>query len=211
MELRSAIDPAPEAVGRIRESIRDDAKAATGEGGIIRPGFSSEVDELSRASTEGREWLVKLEANERERTGIKSLKVGFNQVFGYYIEVTHANAHLVPVDYTRKQTLANAERYITPELKELESKILGAEERLARLEAAIFQQIVDEWPGIYPGYSALLAQWLRRMCWRRSPRKRGRPATCGLWWTMDALLGSVKRATRCWKGSWGRLDTCPAT
>ncbi len=144
VELRSAIDPAPEAVGRIRESIRDDAKAATGEGGIIRPGFSSEVDELSRASTEGREWLVKLEANERERTGIKSLKVGFNQVFGYYIEVTHANAHLVPVDYTRKQTLANAERYITPELKELESKILGAEERLARLEAAIFQQIVDE-------------------------------------------------------------------
>ena len=143
-ELRSAVDPVPEAVSRIRESIRDDAKAAVGEGGIIRPGFSSEVDELSRASTEGRQWLVKLEASERERTGIKSLKVGFNQVFGYYIEVTHANSHLVPVDYTRKQTLANAERYITPELKELESKILGAEERLVRLEAAIFQQVVDE-------------------------------------------------------------------
>ena len=144
VELRSAVDPVPEAVSRIRESIRDDAKAATGEGGIIRPGFSAEVDELSRASTEGRQWLVKLEAGERERTGIKSLKVGFNQVFGYYIEVTHANSHLVPADYTRKQTLANAERYITPELKELESKILGAEERLVRLEAAIFQQIVDE-------------------------------------------------------------------
>jgi DNA mismatch repair protein MutS len=144
VELRSAIDPVPEAVSRIRESIRDDAKAAIGEGGIIRPGFSAEVDELSRASTEGRQWLVKLEAGERERTGIRSLKVGFNQVFGYYIEVTHANSHLVPAEYTRKQTLANAERYITPELKELESKILGAEERLVRLEAAIFQQVVDE-------------------------------------------------------------------
>jgi len=143
-ELRSAVDPVAEAVSRIRESIRDDAKAAAGEGGIIRPGFSSEVDELSQASTEGRQWLVRLEASERERTGIKSLKVGFNQVFGYYIEVTHANSHLAPVDYTRKQTLANAERYITPELKELESKILGAEERLVRLEAAIFQQVVDE-------------------------------------------------------------------
>jgi len=144
VELWSAIDPVTEAVSRIRESIRDDAKAATGEGGIIRPGFSAEVDELSRASTEGRQWLVRLEASERERTGIKSLKIGFNQVFGYYIEVTHANSHLVPVDYTRKQTLANAERYITAELAELESKILGAEERLVRLEEAIFQQIVDE-------------------------------------------------------------------
>ncbi len=150
VELRSAVDPVPEAVRRIRESIREDAKASANEGGVIRPGFSTEVDELSQASTEGREWLVTLEADERERTGIRSLKVGFNQVFGYYIEVTHANAHLVPDNYTRKQTLANAERYITPELKELESKILGAEERLVRLEAAIFQQVVEEVSGYLP-------------------------------------------------------------
>ncbi len=150
VELRSGADPVPEVVSRIRESIREDAKAGAGEGGVIRPGFSAEVDELTQASTAGREWLVKLEADERERTGIRSLKVGFNQVFGYYIEVTHANAHLVPDNYTRKQTLANAERYITPELKDLESKILGAEERLVRLEVAIFQQIVEEIAGYLP-------------------------------------------------------------
>ncbi len=144
IDLAGALDPVPEATERIRASIKLDAKASANEGGVICEGYSEEVDELRRASTEGKEWLIRLEARERERTGIKSLKVGFNQVFGYYIEVTHANSHLVPDDYTRKQTLANSERYITPELKELESKILGAEERLIRLEAAIFEQVRDD-------------------------------------------------------------------
>ena len=150
LHLAATLDPVREATERIRESIRPDAKANANEGGVIREGYSEEIDELRRAATEGKEWLIKLEAGERERTGIKSLKVGFNRVFGYYIEVTHANVHLVPEDYTRKQTLANSERYITPELKELESKILGAEERLVRLEAAIFEQVRDDMSNYLP-------------------------------------------------------------
>ena len=108
---------------------------------MIRRGFHPELDDLRTASQEGKEWIARLEKQERERTGIKSLRVGFNKVFGYYIEVTRANLSLVPDDYERKQTLANAERYVTRELKAMEAKILGAEERMIEMEYRLFVEL----------------------------------------------------------------------
>lgn len=114
------------------------------DGGIIRKGFDKEVDELRNISVSGKDFIARLEADEKQRTGISSLKVGFNKVFGYYIEITKTNLHLVPDDYIRKQTLANCERYITPDLKEYETKVLGAEDKLKELEYAIFQDILEK-------------------------------------------------------------------
>jgi len=106
---------------------------------VIAPGFSPELDNLLAAAKEAKEWVASLERRERERTGVKSLKVGYNKVFGYYIEVTKANLDKVPEEYIRKQTLAGAERFITPELKEYETLILNAQERSAELEAQVFR------------------------------------------------------------------------
>ena len=111
------------------------------ESGIIRDGYSAELDELRQACAHGKAWIAGLQEQERERTGVKSLRVGFNQVFGYFIEVTRANLHLVPDDYQRRQTMANAERFITPELKEWEAKVLGAEERILALEQQLFSDL----------------------------------------------------------------------
>jgi len=111
------------------------------DGGVIRAGYSPELDELRAASGDGKKWLSTIQQREIERTGIKSLKVKFNSVFGYYIEVSKANLDLVPDDYIRKQTLVNAERFITPELKELESRILGAEEKALALEQKLFGEL----------------------------------------------------------------------
>ncbi len=113
------------------------------EGGIFKEGFNEEVDKYRHAKTEGKTWLADLEARERERTGIKGLKIKYNKVFGYYLEVTNSYKDMVPADYTRKQTLANAERYITPELKELEDIILGAEDKLFSLEYDLFSELRD--------------------------------------------------------------------
>ncbi len=125
----------------LESAIADDPPLGVKEGGLIASGFHPEVDRLRRACTDGREYIAGLEQRERERTGIKSLKVGYNKVFGYYLEVTRANAHLVPDDYQRKQTLVNAERYLTPELKEYEALVLGAEEKINALEYDIFLEI----------------------------------------------------------------------
>lgn len=114
------------------------------EGNLIRSGYSKDVDELRSIASGGKEWVAQLENAERERTGIRSLKIGFNKVFGYYIEISHANAHLIPNDYQRKQTLANAERFITPSLKEYEQKIIAAEESLKDLEYNIFLSLREE-------------------------------------------------------------------
>ena len=112
--------------------------------GVIRPGFSAELDGIHLATRDAKTWIANLESVERARTGIKSLKVGYNKVFGYYIEVTQANAALVPADYIRKQTLVNAERYITPELKEYESLVLNAEERILELEGQLYRQVLAQ-------------------------------------------------------------------
>ena len=130
-----------ELVTRIFETIDENTPALLVDGGVIKSGFSPELDELRSAATEGKNWLAQIQMREIERTGIKSLKVKFNSVFGYYIEVSKANLSAVPEDYIRKQTLVNAERFITPELKELENKILGAEEKARNLESAIFSEL----------------------------------------------------------------------
>jgi len=114
------------------------------EGGVIRDGFDDSLDELRRASSEGKDWVAKLQQDEINRTGIASLKVRFNSVFGYYIEVTKANLEKVPPHYIRKQTVANGERFITPELKEMEGKILGAEERAIKREYELFQTVREQ-------------------------------------------------------------------
>jgi len=129
---------------RVRKAIADDPPLALKEGGLIRDGFDSALDELRAAARSGKEWIAELQQREAERTGVKSLKVRFNSVFGYYIEVTKANLAQVPPDYVRKQTVATGERFVTPELKEVEGKILGAEERAKKLEFEIFQRVRAE-------------------------------------------------------------------
>src|SRR5205807_7585700 len=111
-----------------------------GAGGAIRSGYDPDHDAITDGSRTAREWIAKLEASERKRTGIRSLKVGFNKVFGYYIEVSHANSSALPADYVRKQTLTGAERYLTPELKEREAIVLSAQERIAARELEILQE-----------------------------------------------------------------------
>ena len=127
----------------IESALVDEPPATTKDGGVIRAGFHPELDELVALSREGKGALARLESEERERTGIGSLKVRYNRVFGYFIEVTRANLSAVPEHYVRKQTLANAERYFTPELKEFENKVLGAEERRVALEAELFSELRD--------------------------------------------------------------------
>ena len=127
----------------IEKSIIDEPPIGVKDGGIIKLGYNEEIDKLKTATTEGKKWILELEAKERESTGIKGLKVGFNKVFGYFIEVTKSNLSMVPDRYVRKQTLANAERYITEELKNLENQILGAEERVITLEYNAFCEIRD--------------------------------------------------------------------
>ena len=131
-------------VNLLGRALCDNPPAVLKDGGIIKQGYSLELDELKDASNNGKKWLAELEAAERERTGIKNLKVGFNKVFGYYIEVTRSYLNLVPMNYIRKQTLANAERYITPELKNVENRILGADEAAIRLEIKLFNEIAEE-------------------------------------------------------------------
>jgi DNA mismatch repair protein MutS len=129
---------------RLDAGIEDRLPATVADGGVIRAGFDDELDELRTLRDGGRQYIATLQQRERERTGIPSLKVGFNKVFGYFLEVTHAHAARVPPDYERRQTLAGAERYVTPELKEYEAKVLGAEERMAAREAALFEALRNE-------------------------------------------------------------------
>ncbi len=147
--LRAAedIDPMSDLADLLERSIAEDPPATVRDGGIIRDGYNPEVDKLRKIRSEGKSWLAELEAEERENTGIKSLKIGYNKVFGYYLEVTRANFNLVPSHFIRKQTLANAERYITPKLKELEDQILSAGDRLVQLEYSIFSEIRERVSG----------------------------------------------------------------
>ncbi|MFS8637315.1 MAG: DNA mismatch repair protein MutS [Gemmatimonadota bacterium] len=137
----AALDRLEDVRDRIARALSDDPPATLGEGGVIREGYSAELDELRAIRDGGQETIARLQTLERERTGIPSLKVGFNRVFGYYIEVTRAHLDKIPPDYQRKQTLAGAERFFTPELKEWEAKILGAEDRIAELEARLFGEL----------------------------------------------------------------------
>jgi len=142
--LLPGMDTLDDVAALIAEAISEDAPAALADGGVIREGYDGELDELRTIRDGARDFIVRLQASERERTGISSLKVGFNKVFGYYLEVTRANLPRVPERFIRKQTLANAERYFTLELKEWEEKVFDADDRIARLEQTLFLRLRGE-------------------------------------------------------------------
>jgi DNA mismatch repair protein MutS len=137
----ASLDDVPEVRYRILSAIADEPPMLLTDGGAIRPGYNAELDELRDLSRNGRQYIAQIEARERERTGIQSLKVRFNNVFGYYIEISKANLHNAPADYERKQTLVNAERFTTPELKDYERKVLDAEEKILALEKDLFGEV----------------------------------------------------------------------
>ena len=140
-EIYEELDPLEELCDLVGRAIQEEPPLAMKEGGIIKDGYNDEVDRLRKAKSEGKNWLADLETREREKTGIKNLRIRYNKVFGYYLEVTNSFKELVPDYYTRKQTLANAERYIIPELKELEDTILGAEDKLCALEYELYCEV----------------------------------------------------------------------
>ena len=142
--LNETLDTLPELVELIENGIHPNPPTTIREGGIINDGYNAELDELRQIVGQGKEWIAAMEAEERKRSGIQSLKIGFNQVFGYYIDVTKPNLDMVPEHYIRKQTLRNSERFITPELKEQEAKVLNAEDRIQTLEYELFCQIRDQ-------------------------------------------------------------------
>lgn len=143
-EIQADFDCLEDLYELLDAAISEEPPIATREGDIIKDGYNEEVDRLRKAKNEGKSWLADLESSEREKTGIKNLRIKFNKVFGYYLEVTNSFKKLVPDYYVRKQTLTNAERYITPELKELEDTILGAEDRLVSLEYELFREVRDK-------------------------------------------------------------------
>lgn len=143
-DIRDQLDPLESLTALLERAIHPDAPIVITEGGIIRDGYSAMLDEYRAASTSGKQWIIDLEQREREATGIKNLRVQYNRVFGYYLEVTKSYYELVPDRYIRKQTLANCERYMTPELKEIEQKIVGAQEQSVRLELQLFTEIREK-------------------------------------------------------------------
>ena len=143
-ESANSIDPIPKLLKTLKSAIVDNPPVSVREGGMILQGFSEELDELKGTIAADKKWIASLQVSERRRTGIKTLKVGFNKVFGYYIEITKSNLSQVPSEYERKQTLANAERFITPELKEKESTVLAGEERINKVEFEIYESLLDE-------------------------------------------------------------------
>ncbi len=153
-EWAEELNTCPEVTDLIgRALVRPGEEDEVEDGRLIRPNFHAELDELFAAIRDSRLWMLSLEVRERERTGIKSLRVSFNKVFGYYIEISHANLKLVPADYMRKQTLVNAERYITPEMKEHEARILSAEERIEEMERSIYADVLRQISVYYPELS----------------------------------------------------------
>lgn len=143
-DIQADLDPLEDIFALIDASIAEEPPISIRDGGILKEGYDEEIDKLRHAKTEGKGWLMELEAKERERTGIKNLRIKYNKVFGYYLEVTNSYRDMVPDDYVRKQTLTNAERFITADLKELEDIILGAEDKLVALEYEIFRDIRDK-------------------------------------------------------------------
>ncbi len=149
-EMHGKLDPLEALVKLIQNAIEDDPPISLSEGGVVKKGYNKELDDLRSIHFSGTDWIARLQADERQRTGISTLKVGFNNVFGYYIEITNTHKDKIPASYIRKQTLTNAERYITPELKEYEEKVLNAEEKILTLETRIFNEVrlsISEYSG----------------------------------------------------------------
>lgn len=161
LKIRQHLKELPEIVDEIERAIVDNPPLITSEGGLIKEGYHAELDHLREITFSGKDWIAMLQSTERERTGIPSLKVNYNKVFGYYLEVTKPHLSKVPEDYIRKQTLVNAERFITPELKEYEEQILGAQEKIVELEYRLFDQIrqlVAQKVSVIQENAALIAQ-----------------------------------------------------
>src|SRR5262249_13570958 len=137
-DLEGRVEVCPELREALESALVPEPPLNLREGNIIRRGYNADLDELHRITSTGKDWIVNFQLTEQKRTGIPSLKVGYNQVFGFYIEITNAHASRIPADYTRKQTLKNAERYITEELKNYEEKVLGAQEKINQLEYDLF-------------------------------------------------------------------------
>jgi DNA mismatch repair protein MutS len=140
-EINAAVDPLRDVFELIDGALVEEPPVSVKDGGMIKPGYNPQADELHEIMKGGKGYLARIEAEEKERSGIKTLKIGYNRVFGYYIEITKSNLAEVPENYIRKQTLTNCERYITQELKELESRVLGAQERVVQLEYELFDGI----------------------------------------------------------------------
>jgi len=160
-EIAAGFDTLDDMRRSVRAAMAEKPPSNPREGGLIRPGFDEELDKLRSISRDGRKWIAEYQAREIERTGIENLKVGYNRVFGYYIQVTNVNRDKVPTNYVRKQTLKNAERYVTPELREYESKVLSAQERAAELEYEIFREMrrrLGAQAGRLQGVAAALAE-----------------------------------------------------
>jgi len=152
----------------LEKAIVDDPPATLLTIGIFRSGYSQELDNIIESSKHAREWIANLESVERERTGIKNLKVGYNKVFGYFIEISHSNCNSAPPDYIRKQTLVNAERYITPEMKEYEALVLNAEDHIHEIEVRLFKIYAGNWqpPAVnYWRQPMLLQNWMYCLLW----------------------------------------------
>ncbi len=143
-EIESGINLEVSLLKRLSDSLADDLPAQVSDGGVIKKGYNAELDELRGLSFNAKDWIARMQTTERQRTGIQSLKVDYNSVFGYYIEITKANLSRAPADYIRKQTLVNAERFVTQELKEYEEKVLHAEEKIQKLESQLFEELRDE-------------------------------------------------------------------
>ena len=139
--LETELDLCAEIRAKLERGLGDDCPLASRDGGFIRDGFHADLDALRELASGGKQWIARYQADEIARTGIPSLKVGFNKVFGYYIEITHTHGHKIPDHYIRKQTVKNAERYITPELKEYEEKVLSADEKAKELEYELFVEL----------------------------------------------------------------------
>ncbi len=204
-------DTCADVAAEIARTLVDDPPPQWRDGGFVRRGFNAELDELQDLSDGGKNKILEIEARERERTGIGSLKVRYNRVFGYYLEITRSNLERVPADYVRKQTLANAERYVTPELQDYEAKILGADERRIALELEAFERlrrlVADAARRILPLGDVIaridaLASW---------PTSRTTRATCGR--SSTTSCGSRSRtAVIPWSRSWRRRGaSCPTT
>ena len=142
--MGDALNPCPYIAEKIFKEIVDNPPAIAAKGGMMNSGVSNDLDDLRKISSSGKEYLTELQQKEAEKTGISSLKIGFNNVFGYYLEVTNSHKNKVPAEWMRKQTLTSAERYITAELKEYEEKITGAEEKILKIELELFEALLNE-------------------------------------------------------------------
>ena len=211
-ELSAQLAEAPDLLETISRAIVDEPPLALKEGGLIRDGFDAGLDELRLATRGGKEWIAKLQQDEIARTGIASLKVRFNSVFGYYIEVTKSNLDKVPPHYIRKQTMAGGERFITPELKEMEGKILGAEERGDEVGIRIVPAGARTGAGTIAAPCSLPPRrWRNWTRWQPSPRRRASTTIAARKSAGRASCKSARAAIRCWSKTSPGNASCPTT